>query len=101
MLALHPSTIVPGHGPVLRDDSYPRQMARLFASINEQARSAVSRGETLEQARAGVRLDELKKAFAGESRVRGFLFDTYVTDPAVASAFSDATSSARAKAVAP
>ncbi len=98
VLALRPSVIVPGHGPVLRDDSYPRLMTRLFASINDQVRGAVSRGETLEQARASVRLGDLKKSFAGDSRVRAFLFDTYVTDPAVASAYADARAAARAPA---
>ena len=95
VLAWRPSVVVPGHGPVLRDDSYLRLMSRLFASVNEQTRAAAGRGETLQQTRGSVKLDDLRKTFAGESRVRGFLFDTYVTDPAVASAFADATAEKR------
>src|SRR6185436_2774819 len=33
LLALKPKIIIPGHGPVMRDDSYVRLMARLFRSI--------------------------------------------------------------------
>ncbi|MCA1581280.1 MAG: hypothetical protein LC796_07765 [Acidobacteria bacterium] len=95
LVALHPSMIVPGHGPVLRDDAYPHLVSRLFATVNERVRAAVGRAETLQQARGSVWLDELRKTFAGESRVRGFLFDTCVTDPAVESAFAHATAEKR------
>ena len=97
VVAMRPSIVVPGHGPVLRETPYLRLMSRLFASVNEQTRAAVRRGETLQQARASVKLDELRRTFAGESRVRGFLFDTYVTDPAVASAYADATAATEEK----
>lgn len=92
LLALNPSVIVPGHGPVMRDDSYARQVARLMDSIKEQTAGAVARGETLEQVRKSVNLEEMQKLFAGDSRVRNTLFNVYVAGPAVESAFNDATS---------
>ena len=92
LIALNPSVIVPGHGPVMRDDSYARQVARLMDSIKEQTAAAVARGETLEQVRKSVNLDEMRQAFAGDSRVRNTLFTVYVAGPAVESAFNDATS---------
>jgi hypothetical protein len=55
-------------------------------------RGPVRRGETLEQVRQSVNLDEMRKEFAGESRVRNTLFSVYVAGPAVESAFNDATS---------
>ena len=88
---LRATTIVPGHGPVMRDDSYVKLMASLFASIKQQVDAAVSRGETLEQARKGMNLDDYRKQFAGDSPVRKVLFDTYVAQPGVAAAYREAS----------
>ena len=90
-LALGPAIIVPGHGPVLRDDAYVRQMARLFTSMSQQVTAGVTRGETLEQLRTGVDLSEFRRAFAGDSRVRRDIFDSYVVGAGLAAAYADAT----------
>src|SRR5919112_27970 len=90
LIALKPSVILPGHGPLMRDDSYVRRVAGLMDSVNRQTRDAVARGESLEAARKSVKLDEFRKTFAGESRVRNALFSMYVAGPAVASAYTDA-----------
>ena len=87
LLALRPAVLVPGHGPVLRDDAYVRLMIRMLASIRTQTEAAVSRGETLEQARRSVNLDEFRRAIGGESKVRVLLFNQYVAGPAVARAY--------------
>jgi glyoxylase-like metal-dependent hydrolase (beta-lactamase superfamily II) len=91
LVALRPSVIVPGHGPVLRDDSYPRLLASMFSSISRQAREARARGETLEQARRSVNLEEFRKQIAGESQFRRVLFRVYVVAPAVEAAYREAT----------
>jgi len=90
LVALHPSSIVPGHGPILHDDTYVKLMAKLFASIKEQVEASVARGETLEQTRKAVDLVELKKQFTGESVMRRIVFNSYVIGPAVEAAFNDA-----------
>ena len=91
LLALKHTLIVPGHGPVLRDDAYVRQMTRLFASMRQQVEAAAARGETLEQLRKGVDLSEFRRAFAGDSRVRRDIFDSYVLGAGLAAAYADAT----------
>jgi glyoxylase-like metal-dependent hydrolase (beta-lactamase superfamily II) len=91
LLELKPKIIVPGHGSVMRDDSYVRQMIRLLDSINQQAVAAVKRGETLEQARKSVNLEEFRQAFAGDSQNKSFIFQTYVILPGVEAAFRQAT----------
>jgi glyoxylase-like metal-dependent hydrolase (beta-lactamase superfamily II) len=88
---LNPATIVPGHGPVLHDRSYLKVLAELFTSIRRQTEAAVSRGETLEQTRKSVRLDEFQKQLAGNSSIRRLLFSNYVASPAVAVAFREAS----------
>lgn len=91
LIALRPAVIIPGHGPVLRDDTYLKLMANLFASIKRQVEASVARGETLEQTRKSVNLDEFQKAFVGDSRTRRMSFRGYVLGPAIEAAFNDAS----------
>jgi cyclase len=90
LVDLRPKIIVPGHGAVMRDDSYVQQMIRLLKSITEQARAAAKRGEQLEQARKSVRLEEFRREFAGSSQLKSFIFQTYVATPGVEAAFRQA-----------
>jgi len=55
------------------------------------AGGAVSRGETLEQARKSVNLDEFRKQITGDSRVRKAMFANYVAFPAVSAAYGEAS----------
>lgn len=87
LIALDPATIVPGHGPVMHDTDYPKQVVRLLSSLTTQVGAAVSRGDTLEQTRRSVQLGEFKKAFARDSQLVGYLFDSYVASPGVAAAY--------------
>ena len=90
LVALNPTAIIPGHGPVLHDDSYVKLMARLFVSMKQQVETAVARGETLDQIRKSIDLDEFEKIFAGDSRMRKDIFGSYVIGAGVAAAYSDA-----------
>jgi glyoxylase-like metal-dependent hydrolase (beta-lactamase superfamily II) len=89
--ALHPAMIVPGHGPVLRDDSQAARMEELFDGIKDRVAAAIAKGKDLEQTRKDVDLAAFRREFAGDSKHLGFIFDTYVTRPAVESAFRDLT----------
>ena len=91
ILGLHAKRFVPGHGPVLTDDSQLKLMSRLFDSIDEQVRAAVKRGENLELVRNSVNLDSFRVILAGESRMRKLIFRNYVVGPAVEAAYLDAT----------
>ena len=91
LLELKAAVFVPGHGPVLRDDAHVRLVARLAASIRDQVRAAVARGDTLEQTRKGVDLEEFRVAFAGDSKLRRSLFEMYVVQPAVEGAWRQAS----------
>ena len=93
LIGLGPNTIVPGHGPVMQDVSYLKLMAAMFTSINRQVDAAIARGETLEQARKSVDLDEFRKQMAGDSTVRKALFNGYVVSPGIAAAFREASTS--------
>ena len=87
--------IVPGHGPVLRDDVHAQRMVRLLSAIATQTTAAVARGESLAETRRSVDLSAFRREFAGDSRLLGLLFDNYVAGPAVARAHEAARSAAR------
>lgn len=91
LLELKAAVFVPGHGPVLRDDRHVRLVARLAAAIRDQVRAAVARGESLAATRKSVDLEEFRLAFAGESKLRGSLFEMYVVQPAVEGAWRQAS----------
>lgn len=90
LLELKAAVFVPGHGPVLRDDAHVRLVARLAASVRDQVRAAVARGESLEATRKAVDLEEFRVAFAGDSKLRRSLFEMYVVQPAVEGAWRQA-----------
>lgn len=87
LIGLGAKTIVPGHGPVFRDDRYARQMVSLLESIKEQTEASYAKGESLEQMRRSVNLDEFVRMFAGDSQHKRFVFENYVFLPATAAAF--------------
>ena len=91
LLAMKPAVLIPGHGPVMRDDKFVRQEVALLASLKSQVEASVARGDTLAQARKSVNLDEFKRQFAGSSQALGFIFDNYVASSGVAAAYRDAT----------
>jgi len=91
LLKLNAKIIIPGHGAVQRDDVYARLMIRLLNSIKQQTEASFQKGETLEQMRKSVNLEEFRKAFAGDSRHKNFVFQNYVFLPATAAAFRQLT----------
>src|SRR6185436_14515802 len=88
--ALNAATIVPGHGPILRDDAHIRRVEEMFASIATQAEAAVRAGDTGDAARRRVDLQPWREGLAGDSPVRRALFSMYVAQPAVSAALRQA-----------
>ncbi len=93
--ALQPSIIVPGHGPVMRDDAYLRAMGGLFSSLSQQVEAAVARGETLAAMRTSVQLADWRARLSAGSQQRAFLFDYYVSGPGLGAAYREATARAQ------
>jgi cyclase len=87
LIDLKPTMIVPGHGPVMRDTGYVQQMADLFDAVTGRVKASIAKGETLQQARQSVNLEDFRDRFAGQSQLKRFLFANYVTGPAVTSAY--------------
>ena len=90
LLDLHPKIVVPGHGPVLRDDGYVKLFRDFLLAVDSQARAAVARGETLEQAQAALRFEGFRDRMAGEDAELRFLFSVYGAKPAVGAVYREA-----------
>lgn len=91
LLKLKAKIIIPGHGAVMRDDNYLKLMIRLLNSIKDQSEKAFQKGETLEQFRKKINLDQIETEFAGDSQHRKLIFQNYVFLPATAATFNQLT----------
>ena len=91
LLELHPRVIVPGHGPVLRDESYVRQEAELLHHLSDQADAAVARGDSLQGYVTAAQLRPWRIRFVGEDKVGRILFSSYVVQPGTQRAFEEAS----------
>lgn len=81
---LKAALLVPGHGPVMRDNVHVDRIINLMSTIVRQVDDVRAGGvNTLEEARGQVDLRDLRREFAGSSEVNGALFDGYVVGPAV------------------
>jgi len=66
-------------------------LIRLTKAIHEQTAAAVARGETLEQAKKSVNLDELRQVIADGDRLLHFIFRVYVANAGMAAAYREAS----------
>ena len=89
LLELDASIFVPGHGPVYRDRTQATLLRDLLRTVDQYAAAAIARGETLEQARAGLNLDAFRQRMAGDDMSLRVLFANYGKGPALTAAFRE------------
>ena len=89
LIELNPAIVVPGHGPVQHDTAYLQLTQRLLASFKRQIEASVARGDSIEEARRAMRLDDIKREFVRDSSLLSYLFDSYVLSSGVPAAFRD------------
>ena len=88
--ALGATAMIPGHGPVMRDDTYVDLVASALGSVREQTEAAKNRGLDLEQTRKAVDVAEIGRRFTGGDKVRRSSWDNYFVGVAVQRAFEQA-----------
>jgi len=81
--ALPVDALFPGHGPLMRDRAYLRQVQALIGALVDRVKAAVATGATLEATKAQVTLEDWKKTFAGDDPVKQRAFDAFFVQPAV------------------
>jgi len=88
--ALGATSLVPGHGPVLRDYAYVDTLIALIEETRTQVRDAVGQGLSLEDTRKKVDLGSYRRKLAGDDYWRQRAFDEFFLDPAVGRAHKEA-----------
>jgi glyoxylase-like metal-dependent hydrolase (beta-lactamase superfamily II) len=56
------AAVVPGHGPVMRDWGYVRQVRRLLEAATSRVTAMALQGRTLDQIQDSLRLDDVRRA---------------------------------------
>jgi glyoxylase-like metal-dependent hydrolase (beta-lactamase superfamily II) len=90
LIAIDAATIVPGHGPLMRDKSYLTLVADTLESISGQVRAAAQEGLTLEETRKKLDLERFRKEFAQGDEQKARAFDGFLLGPGVPRAFREA-----------
>jgi glyoxylase-like metal-dependent hydrolase (beta-lactamase superfamily II) len=60
--AMPVAAVVPGHGPVLHDHSYTRQVRALLEAVTSRVDSMARTGMTLDQIQGAILLDDIRRA---------------------------------------
>ena len=88
--ALRPKTIIPGHGPVMRDLTYLNTVQRMISTAREQTAAVVAKGVSADSAIATVRLDALRDEIAGTEKQMRVMFASFFRRPIVERAYTEA-----------
>ena len=89
--ALKATAILPGHGPVMRDDGYLLTLERMLRTVSEETKRAATGGASLAQTRERVTLAEFRKQLAGDDTWLNYAFTRFFLNPAVVRAYAEAT----------
>lgn len=81
-----PVAMIPGHGPVMRDAAYLRQVQAMLADVDEQVRVARDRGDSLSTMLRTITLASTKQRVTSGDEWKGKLFEQFFRGPAIRSA---------------
>jgi glyoxylase-like metal-dependent hydrolase (beta-lactamase superfamily II) len=91
LMALPADTIVPGHGPLMHDWSYARQVVDAIRAVTDQAERAATDGVSLEDTRKRVDISKYRDALAGDDPFQRRIFNTFFLPGAIKRAYDEAT----------
>ena len=81
--ALDASVIVPGHGPVERDEKHLQQITSLLQTIYDQVQQAVNAGLSLEETKKKVDVAKYAEALTAGVLTRQKNYDEYFLQPVI------------------
>ncbi len=95
LLARPHRILLPGHGPVLRDDVHVVRTRDMLAAITREVDSLRVAGLPIDSVRKRITLAPWRATFAGTDKLRNALFSTYVLSSAIPKAYNDGAAGAR------
>lgn len=87
LAAMDVEVIVPGHGTAQHDNRYLISVKALLEATTDAVRVAREAGVDFEKLQAAVDLDDFRRQFAGEDRVRLWAWESYFVSPGLRSAW--------------
>lgn len=88
--ALGVETIVPGHGPVMRDFVYVDRVSALPESMASQAKASVAKGLTLEETRKAMDLKSFHDQFVEGKEAREGTWESSIIQSGIKAAYDEA-----------
>jgi glyoxylase-like metal-dependent hydrolase (beta-lactamase superfamily II) len=79
LAALHPRTLIPGHGDIQHDLGYLHQVQALLGTVIQQVGAVAKRGGSLEEARSALDLGDLAKPFTDTPRKKALFQEWFIT----------------------
>lgn len=55
--------LVPGHGPVMSDHAYTRQVGALMSAVNARVEASIARGRSVDETQAATDLNDVRAAY--------------------------------------
>lgn len=80
-------TLVPGHGPVMRDAKYLNQLQSFYSEVTKTVHEQMNAKVSLDAMLKTLKFEDQKHSFCADSTVRPFLFENYARIPSIGSAF--------------
>ncbi len=87
---LQPRLVVPGHGPVMTDTAYLALLQSLLDDVAAQAERAVAEGESVDDFRSGLDLQQQRAAFTHNDPWLDSRFDVWFAQPIATAAYNEA-----------
>jgi len=84
------ATIVPGHGPPMKDAAYVDTLIELLGATRSRVAAAVGKGLSLEETRKQVDLGDYGQRLAGDDLWRQRAFDAFFVTPGIERAYKEA-----------
>ncbi len=81
-----PAVLIPGHGPVMRDAKYLRQVQAMLAEVEDQVRISRDRGDSLSTMLRTITLASTKQRVTSGDDWKGKLFEQFFRVPAIRAA---------------
>ena len=81
------STIIPGHGAVMEDNSYVKRLKTLLTETLSRVKSAANDGATSETLADHINLDDFRREFAGDDPAAQHAWRSYYLTPGLQSAW--------------